>query len=344
MRFLSQVCVALGTLLLPLAAQAQTVEKPDIKFTLEWAFQGPQSVFSFAADKEFFKNEGLNAQVDRGSGSTDAVVRVASGAYDFGWAELSSVVKYNAEHPGNRLVAVYVTHEHSANAVISIKGRGIAAPRDLEGKKVGSTAGSAARDIFDSFAKANGVDAGKIKTQTVSGSLRESMLVRNDLDAILGAITSGVLTVQSLGVKRDDIIVMPYGDFGVELYGHAVITTAAFAEKNPQTVVATVRAVNKALKAAIADPKAAVATLSGRDKLADLALEQERLVLMLQKLVLTKTVQAQGLSSVNPERMRKTMQIIHEAYGVKGEPDPATLYTDKFLPPPAERMPPELKP
>jgi NitT/TauT family transport system substrate-binding protein len=323
---------------------AQAVEKPSLKFTLEWAFQGPQAVFSLAADKNFFKNEGLNVQVDRGSGSTDAVVRVASGTYDFGWAELSSVVKYNAENPGNRLVAIYVTHEHSANAVIAIRGRGVAVPKDLEGKKVGSTAGSAARDIFDTFAKANGIDASKVKPQTVSGALRETMLVRNDVDAILGAITSGVLTIQSLGIKRDDIVVMPYGDFGVELYGHAVITTAAFAEKNPQTVAAVARAVNNALKAAIADPKAAVATLSARDKLTDLALEQERLVLMLQKLVLTQNAQTNGLSAVAPDRMRKTMQTIYDAYGVKAQPDPATLYTDKFLPPQASRVPPPLKP
>jgi NitT/TauT family transport system substrate-binding protein len=227
--------------------------------------------------------------------------------------------------------------------VIAIKGRGVAVPKDLEGKKVGSTAGSAARDIFATFAKANGIDASKVKPQTVSGALRETMLVRNDVDAILGAITSGVLTIQSLGIKRDDIVVMPYGDFGVELYGHAVITTAAFAEKNPQTVAAAARAVNNALKAAIADPKAAVATLSTRDRLTDLALEQERLVLMLEKLVLTPNIKANGLSAVSADRMRKTMQTIYDAYGVKAQPDPATLYTDKFLPPQASRVPPPLK-
>jgi NitT/TauT family transport system substrate-binding protein len=322
---------------------ARAVERPDIKFTLDWAFQGPESVFTFAADRGFFKNEGLNAvQVDRSGGSTDAVVRVASGAYEFGWAEMSSLIKYNTQNPDNPLVAIYVTHENSANSVMAIKGHGVAGPKDLEGKKVAATPGSAASDIFAAFAKANHVDASKIGLQTVASNLRDALLVKGEVQAVLGGITSGVPTMWSLGVKPEDIVLMPYGDFGVELYGHTVITSAAFAEKNPETTGAVVRGVNKALKAAIADPKAAVASLTAHDQLVDLALEKERLLLMLQRLVLTKNIQATGLSTVDPERLRKTIEVICDAYDVKTRPDPAKLFTDRFLPPRSERMPPEL--
>jgi NitT/TauT family transport system substrate-binding protein len=337
----SVACAALFVLV-STAVHAQGVEQPAVKLTLDWAFQGPQAVFTYAADKGLFKAQGVNVQVDRGSGSADAVTRVASGAYQFGWAEMSAVIKFNAEHPGRELIAVYVTHDDSANAVITVKGRGIAVPKDLEGKKVGATAGSAARDVFDAFAKANGIDQSKVRHETVSGSLRETMMVRGDVQAILGAITSGVFTVKSLGIKQEDILWMRYGNYGIDLYGHALMTTAAFAEKNPKTVAAMVKAVNEALKAAIADPKAAVATRSARDKLADLDLERDRLLLMLRELVLTPYYRANGLSSVTPERMRKSIQLIYDAYGVKAAPAVDKVYTDRFLPPKAERMPPAL--
>jgi NitT/TauT family transport system substrate-binding protein len=329
-------------LVFPAVAAAQAVEQSSLKLTLDWAFQGPQAVFTHAADKGLYKAQGLDVQVDRGSGSADAVTRVASGAYQFGWAEMSAIIKFNAEHPGRELIAVYVTHDDSANAVITVKGRGISGPKDLEGKKVGSTAGSAARDVFAAFAKANGVDDTRVRHETVSGSLRETMLVRGDVQAILGAITSGVFTVKSLGIKQEDIVWMRYGKYGIDLYGHALMTTAAFAEKNPRTVAAMARAVNQALKAAIADPKAVVASLSARDKLADLDLERDRLVLMLRELVLTPYYKANGLSSVTPERMRKSMQLIYDAYGIKTPPAVEKVYTDRFLPPRADRMPPAL--
>jgi len=125
-------------------------------------------------------------------------------------------------------MAVHVTHGNPVDAVISIRGRGINGPKDLERKKVGSTAGSAARDVFDAFAKINGFDPSRIKTATVTGALRETMLVRGDVDAILGATISDIFTIKAPGIKMEDIIVMPCGKFGVELYGHAVITTAGF--------------------------------------------------------------------------------------------------------------------
>jgi hypothetical protein len=37
--------------------------------------------------------------------------------------------------------------------------------------------------------------------------------------------------------------------------------------------------------------------------------------------------------------MVKSIQLIHEAYGVKTPPAVEKVYTDRFLPPRAERMP-----
>jgi NitT/TauT family transport system substrate-binding protein len=337
------VIACIGAAGSPALAQAQTVEKQSIKMTLEWAFQGPQSVFTSAQDNGFFKKQGLEVRVDRGSGSTDAVVKVAAGAYDIGWSEMSSIVKFNSEHPDTPLLAVYITHENSANAVLSMRGRGIEKAKDLEGRKVGSTAGSAARDVFAAFARANNVDPAKIKTETVSGTLREAMLVHGDVDAILGAITSGVLTLKALKVPENDIIVMTYSDYGVPLYGHAVFTTAAFAKANPQTVAAAVRGINNALKAAIANPDSAVATLTSRDKTSDLPLERERLLLMLKRLVLTDHIREAGLSTITPEHLDATIKTISDAYGIKTPLRGDQVFDARFLPPQAERMPPTLK-
>src|SRR4051794_19510750 len=112
--------VLLLTVALSGDARAQ-VERPDVKLTLDWAFQGPQSVFTLPSDRGYYKAEGLNMTVDRGSGSNDAVARVASGAYQFGWGDPSAMIKYNAEHPGQELIAVFVTGDASPNAVMALK-------------------------------------------------------------------------------------------------------------------------------------------------------------------------------------------------------------------------------
>jgi NitT/TauT family transport system substrate-binding protein len=54
----------------------------------------------------------------------------------------------------------------------------------------------------------------------------------------------------------------------------------------------------------------------------------------------TPHVQKNGLSSVTPEKLKRTIDAVVSAYQLSTSPDPAMVYTDKFLPPVAERMPP----
>jgi NitT/TauT family transport system substrate-binding protein len=318
------------------------VERPDVKLTLDWAFQGPQSVFTLPAERGYYKAEGLNVTVDRGSGSNDAVARVASGAYQFGWGDPSAMIKYNAEHAGQELIAVFVTGDASPNAVIALKKSGIAKPKDLEGKILAATAASAGRLMFDAFAQAAGIDAKAITWQTVSGQLREPMLVRGDVAAVAGFTTSSVMSIRELGVPEDQIVALLYKDYGIDVYGMALWTTIAFAEANPKTVAAVVRAANRGIKDAIADPRAAVASLKSRDALLNLDIERERLLFSHKHVTLTPFVAANGLGTVVPERMRKTVRAVLDSYGISTQLPLDKVYTDRFLPPQAERIPPAL--
>jgi NitT/TauT family transport system substrate-binding protein len=321
---------------------AAQVERPDVKLSLDWAFQGPQSVFTLPADRGLYQAEGLAVTVDRGSGSTDAVARVASGAYQFGWADLSSLIKYNAEHRDQELLAVYVTGDSSPLAAIALESSGIRAPRDLAGKTMAAAAASSARLMFDAFAKAAGLDGSTIRWQTVSGQLREPMLVRGEVAAIAGFTTSSIMSIRELGIAAADIVVLPYKNYGLDIYGTALWTTRAFAEANPKTVGAMVRAVNRGLKAAIAEPRAAVASLKSRDPLLNPAIELDRLMLSHQSLTLTPFVVVHGLGTVVPERMAATVRAVLDSYGVAAPLPLDEVYTDRFLPAPADRIPPAL--
>src|SRR5262245_14773268 len=77
------------------SASAQT----PVKFLLDWAFQGQQAAFTVPVDDGTFKKLGLNVTVDRGVGSGDTVVTVASGAYDIGYADLNEMIRFNDQNP-----------------------------------------------------------------------------------------------------------------------------------------------------------------------------------------------------------------------------------------------------
>ena len=81
-------CVALVGHTAP--AQAQT----RIKMVLNWKYQGPQAWFFIAQDRGYFKAEGLDVTIDIGSSSVEGINRVASGAYEVGFADVNSLVKF----------------------------------------------------------------------------------------------------------------------------------------------------------------------------------------------------------------------------------------------------------
>ena len=72
--------------------------------------------------------------------------------------------------------------------------------------------------------------------------LRETMLVRGDIDAITGFSFTSLLNLEARGVKAEDIVVLPYPQYGVKLYGNVIIAGEEFLKKNPEAVKAFLRA------------------------------------------------------------------------------------------------------
>ncbi len=171
---------ALTAMALP-AAQAQ---ETTVKFQLDWRFEGPAALFLVPVAKGYFKAEGLNVVVDAGNGSSGTVTRVASGAYDMGFADLAALMEFTANNPDapNKPVAVMMVYNNTPAAVLALKKSGITKPADLNGKKLGAPVFDAGRRGFPIFAKANNIT--NVQWTSMDPPLRETMLVRGDIDAI----------------------------------------------------------------------------------------------------------------------------------------------------------------
>ncbi len=83
------------------SANAQT----PIKFTLDWVFQGPTSPFLVALEKGYYKAQGLDVTMGPGQGSAGAVQRVATGAYQIGFADVNATNRVQRQEPGQEVCA-----------------------------------------------------------------------------------------------------------------------------------------------------------------------------------------------------------------------------------------------
>ncbi len=320
------------------AAPAALAQTPvPVKFALDWALQGNHAVFSMALDKGLYAKEGLAVTMDRGFGSGDTVTKIASGAYDIGYADLNTVIPFDANPANaNKITGVLLVMDQSLAAVILRKGA-VASPKGLEGKKLAAPEADAGRMLFPAFAKAQGIDMAKITWQTVTPQLRETLLVQKQVDGVTGFISTSVFNIKMAGVAPSDLMVYRYNDYGVDLLGSALIVSQAFAEKNPETVRKFVRASIAGIREALADPKAGMLQLKQRDPLFNEAIELERFEMVRDLTMLTDNVKRNGLSSVPADRLAKSVETVAQAYDVAGKVKPADVYTDRFLPPPAER-------
>ncbi len=322
---------AMAMVLAALPASAQT----PIKFTLDWVFQGPTSPFLVALEKGYYKAEGLDVTMDPGQGSAGAVQRVATGAYQIGFADVNATIEYNAKNPGKEVMCVFMAYDYAPFGVYALKKSGIKGPKDLEGKKLGAPVFDASFRLFPAFAKKTGIT--KWEHVNLTPQLREQSLVQGSVDFISGHYFSSMLDLKARGVKFDDIVAMRYVDFGMDLYANGIIVSADML-KNEKAIKGFIAATVKGWKDVIADNKVGIAAAKKRDPLIDEALETERLQIALQTNVLTPYVKANGMGDVDPARFASSVKLVSEAFGLPTAPAPDKVFTGKFLPPKADRM------
>jgi NitT/TauT family transport system substrate-binding protein len=195
-------------------------------------------------------------------------------------------------------------------------------------------------DTISILLKAANAENVKINWVAVQPQLFGPMLKRGEVDGTGGFTNSNIPAALELGFTLDDLFVIKYSDFGADMYGLALVTTKKFADENPQTVRGVVKALNQGTKDTIASPERALAVLKASDPMMKLDIEKVRLDIAL-GLTNTQHVMKNGLSSVTSEKLQKTIDAMVMAYQLPVRPDPATVYTDRFLPPVAERMPPK---
>ena len=332
-RTLLKTTVALVTLLSWAGAQAQNTA---IKFQLDWRFEGPAALFLTPAAKGYFKDVKLDVTIDAGNGSGGTVTRVASGTYGMGLADLAALMEFHANNPDapNKPVAVMMVYNNTPASVMALKKSGIKTPADLNGKKLGAPVFDAGRRAFPIFAKANQI-AG-VQWTSMDPPLRETMLARGDVDAITGFTFTSLLNLEARGVKAEDVVVLPYADNGVKLYGNVIIASPKLISENPTAVRAFLSAFAKGAKQVIANPAAAIEDVKARDGIINVGLETRRLQLAIDTVVNSPDARREGFGQVQMPRLVLMASQVSDAFNTKTRVDPNAVWNGSFLPTAAE--------
>ncbi len=317
-----------AAVLLASAAQAQT----DLPFALDWKFEGPAAPYFAAIDNGHFAEAGLNVTIEAGNGSLEAIPKVATGAFPVGFADINSLIKFLDQNPGAPVIAAMMVYDKPPFAVIGRKSLGIEGPASLEGKILGAPPPDGAWAQFPIFAAENDLDMAAITVEPVGFPTREPMLAEGNVAAITGFSFTSYLNVERLGVPEDDLVTLLMADYGVDLYGNAVIVNTEYAAANPEIIEGFLAAIAAGWTDAIADPASTIPMLVDRNPAADADLELRRLELSIRDNVNTDWVQANGFGGIDADRMASSLDQIATTYEFVTTPDAALYFTDAYLP------------
>ena len=326
-----------GTALFAALVAPASAQKKNLNVMMDWIVQGTHAPFFVAEQKGYFKQNGLTVAIDPGKGATNVAVSVAGGAYDFGWIDMPTLIKFNAMNPTAPLVASYISFDQTPLAIMTLKSKNIKTVKDLDGKKILGGPGTAVYDTISILLKAAKAEDVKINWLPVQAALFGPMMMRGDADGTGGFTNSNIPALLEVGFKMEDLQVIKYSDYGADLYSLALVSTKKFADANPESVRAMVSALNKGTIDTIKDPDGAIKYMASRDPLMKASLEKIRLDLAL-GLTYTDWVKKNGMSVVQPDRMKRMIDSVVAAYALPMSPKAEDIYTEKFLPPVAERM------
>jgi len=327
---LGSAAMAGGAVLgMPSVVRAQVKEIP---FTLDIRIYGGNCPFLLGQEQGIYTDLGYSLKIDGSPGSAESVRRVATGTHDFGFADISTLVEFSARNPEATPKLILSVFDRFPACVISMNKRPIDKPKDLEGARIAVGAASGATKLLPALLKLNDVDESKIDFVTVDVKLRDSLLLRNEIDGIIGFDYTSIFNLVEAGAKQEDIHLLYYSDYGFNFPANSLIASRKMIEEEPDLCKAVALGVARAWKAGYKDPDAAVAAVVKRESLLQEKVERARFQWVLDKHIMTESVKTHGLGYIDPARMEKGNQLIKEGFELAEVPQLSQYYDGRFLP------------
>ncbi|SCG34680.1 ABC transporter substrate-binding protein [Micromonospora halophytica] len=288
---------------------------------------GRDSYAWVAKEKGFFKEAGFDVEIKPGQGTGSVIQTIVGGQADFGPIDLTGGLLQLGNGAAKDFVAVAAIQQRTMAAIVTVEGKNIATPKDLEGKKLADTPTSVVRLLFPTYARLAGVDASKVTFVNGEAQSLMGMLGSGTVDGI-GQFVVGQPTVEVVTKKKP--VVLPYSDVMTDLYGNALITSSKLAKEKPEMVKRFTAALLKGLEYALANPQEAADLLKKNVNATNTGAAAAELQLM--AAYVRSSNSGTALGTLDQERVAKSIALLQGAGALKSAINPDQIIDFNLTP------------
>jgi NitT/TauT family transport system substrate-binding protein len=322
MRF-AAASLALAALVCATPAAAQEKIVALMNFTI----QGDHGPFFIAKDKGYFKEAGLDVEIQRGFGSGDTVKKIVAGAADIGFADPVPVIQAVAE--GQQVKAIMGGYMQEPCALYATaEGANIRSPKEMEGRTIGGPPGDICIILLQPVMERAGADWSKVKVQNMDAPTRIPLLATGKIDAAGSFSEKEVLFEKAIKSASRTMVTWPYSKY-IEKYSVMTIAGQKLLAK-PDTLRKFTLALLRGYEDAIKSPDAAAATIMkahpefDRDYIYASARTIDRVVW-------DPTTKSKGLGVLDARKMDATIDLTSKYWKLPKKPAAGEIFTNEYI-------------
>lgn len=227
-----------------------------IEVQMNWTADSAHLGFAMAEAKGLYAAKDLEVIMNEGRGSAVAAQMVATGQAQVGYAD--TVATLNVAAQGAPIRIISTIWKSGQFGVQYLESSGIKEPRDLIGKKLAVSPGSAMLPLIPVFLRANDIKEGEVEIVTAATNTFLGLLTTGQVDAVSDTPEKVVVPLRAENVAAGN---MYFYNHGVPVASLALIIAEDKLKENPDLYRRFVEATAEGWKAAMADPEGAVDAL-----------------------------------------------------------------------------------
>jgi NitT/TauT family transport system substrate-binding protein len=316
-------CFAVAGLLVPSAAPAQE----HIVVLMNFTIQGDHGPFFVAKDKGYFREGGIDVDIQRGFGSADTVKKVVAGAADIGFADPVPLIQAVAD--GQQAKAIMGGYVQEPCAVYSAaQDANVKSPKEMEGRSIGGPPGDICIILLQPVMVRAGADFSKVKVQNMDAPTRIPLLAAGKIDAAGSFSEKEVLFQKAIAAAGKTMVTWPYSNY-IEKYSVMTIAGAKLLAR-PDVLRKFTLALLKGYEDATRDPDAAAALIMK----AHPEFDRDYIVASartINRVVWDATTKAKGLGVLDESKLAATIDLTTKYWTLPRKPAPAEIYSNEFI-------------